>query len=395
MERPISTISSSIQRLLLRECGKILEYLRSRNDAASFLEPVDVVGLGLLDYPSVVTHPMDLGTISARFQSSFYETAQAFYDDCRLVYRNAMLYNPPGTLLHRIAAKTLVAFEKRWEEHIGRAEGDLGARQRERERALAARSAAARRSAELASRRLISSPADVVSLVCRFNAQPPADRLTCLLDAVEGGAKLVADGPSIAGSTRFCHLERDSLLFIPSQLRSATLNSLAASLGVGERQSDIEAKKRQERAQENARKKQENARKKQSRKERAQEEVIELWKPRSPVKRRRRGDLGSDGDGDGDGAAADDVQEEPQGVSETRSSGEVAQAVVGEPEPTETTATIVETAATVAQPTQQAMVEATAEPSATVDGQVSTPSTTVAALSSAPSMPVPVQYVNT
>ncbi|GMY31998.1 transcription factor GTE3, chloroplastic [Fagus crenata] len=57
-----------------------------------FNKPVDVKGLGLHDYNTIVKHPMDLGT-----------SPREFAEDVRLTFSNAMLYNPKGQDVHFMA----------------------------------------------------------------------------------------------------------------------------------------------------------------------------------------------------------------------------------------------------------------------------------------------------
>ena len=42
---------------------KIFEILEGDPLAYDFLEPVDYVALNILDYPKIITNPMDLGTV--------------------------------------------------------------------------------------------------------------------------------------------------------------------------------------------------------------------------------------------------------------------------------------------------------------------------------------------
>jgi hypothetical protein len=47
----------------LTQCQEILDSIMSKPEAGDFCEPVDWEKLGLTDYPELITHPMDLGTI--------------------------------------------------------------------------------------------------------------------------------------------------------------------------------------------------------------------------------------------------------------------------------------------------------------------------------------------
>jgi len=66
----------------MQECKKVLEYLQNHEQAVAFLEPVDWEAYGLMDYPSVIKHPMDLGTVEQKLQKGQYkEDVDAFARD--------------------------------------------------------------------------------------------------------------------------------------------------------------------------------------------------------------------------------------------------------------------------------------------------------------------------
>ena len=56
----------------MEECLSILQQLMQKEEAAAFNEPVDWEGLGLPDYPDIVKHPMDLGTVLVRVYVCMY-----------------------------------------------------------------------------------------------------------------------------------------------------------------------------------------------------------------------------------------------------------------------------------------------------------------------------------
>ena len=47
----------------LEQCKSLLTNIMDMPQAGAFLEPVDWKTLGLTDYPQIIKHPMDLGTI--------------------------------------------------------------------------------------------------------------------------------------------------------------------------------------------------------------------------------------------------------------------------------------------------------------------------------------------
>ncbi|OMH79903.1 Bromodomain-containing protein, partial [Zancudomyces culisetae] len=71
----------------------MLRSLKRHRDAGPFLEPVDVEGLGIHDYPIIVKHAMDLGTVERRFKEQKYTRVEDFIKDMELIFNNCYLYN--------------------------------------------------------------------------------------------------------------------------------------------------------------------------------------------------------------------------------------------------------------------------------------------------------------
>lgn len=77
--------------------------MNDRYCIADFRYPVNWKEMGLLDYPTVIKQPMDLGTIDVKdcslyhFQKKMnrdvYKTPAEFIYDMRLIYKNCMRYN--------------------------------------------------------------------------------------------------------------------------------------------------------------------------------------------------------------------------------------------------------------------------------------------------------------
>ena len=51
----------------IKKLEKIFDTMEKDSQAFGFLQPVDFVGLNILDYPKIITHPMDLGTVKKKF----------------------------------------------------------------------------------------------------------------------------------------------------------------------------------------------------------------------------------------------------------------------------------------------------------------------------------------
>ncbi|KAG5569146.1 hypothetical protein H5410_058912 [Solanum commersonii] len=99
---------------VFKRCTTLLQRLMKHKHGWVFNEPVNVEGLGLHDYHAIIKHPMDLGTIKARLSQNRYKSPREFAEDVRLVFRNAMTYNPKGHDVHVMSEQLLKIFEERW-----------------------------------------------------------------------------------------------------------------------------------------------------------------------------------------------------------------------------------------------------------------------------------------
>lgn len=97
-----------------KSCSSLLDKLIKHKYGWVFDAPVDVEGLGLHDYYTIIKHPMDLGTVKSRLNKNWYKSPKEFAEDVRLTFRNAMTYNPKGQDVHVMAEQLLTIFEDRW-----------------------------------------------------------------------------------------------------------------------------------------------------------------------------------------------------------------------------------------------------------------------------------------
>lgn len=99
----------------LKKCSELLKELAKHPHAAWFLEPVDPIKLGIPDYLTIITRPMDFGTIRKRIESNHYEAIEGFAEDMRLVFRNAITFNTMRDNPVNIAAREMSnRFEERF-----------------------------------------------------------------------------------------------------------------------------------------------------------------------------------------------------------------------------------------------------------------------------------------
>lgn len=97
-----------------KSCSSLLDKLIKHKYGWVFDAPVDVEGLGLQDYYTIIKHPMDLGTVKSRLNKNWYKSPKEFAEDVRLTFLNAMTYNPKGQDVYVMAEQLLTIFEDRW-----------------------------------------------------------------------------------------------------------------------------------------------------------------------------------------------------------------------------------------------------------------------------------------
>ncbi|XP_068599693.1 bromodomain testis-specific protein [Brachionichthys hirsutus] len=74
----------------------VIKALWRHHFAWPFHQPVDAVALRLPDYYTIITNPMDLGTINKRLQNKYYWQALECIRDFKTMFTNCYVYNRPG-----------------------------------------------------------------------------------------------------------------------------------------------------------------------------------------------------------------------------------------------------------------------------------------------------------
>ncbi len=95
---------------------KVFHTLENDNQAIDFLEPVDYIGLNLLDYPTIIKHPMDLSTAKSKLLKNEYSTFQDFYNDIDLIWKNCKTYNMNGSEIVKMCNHCEKVFKKQMEK---------------------------------------------------------------------------------------------------------------------------------------------------------------------------------------------------------------------------------------------------------------------------------------
>jgi len=81
----------------------VIEPLYRHPKSAAFRKPVNPILLGIPDYPKMITHPMDLGTVRENIRIGAYISLSDCLHDLDLIWKNAKKFNPPQHFIHQIA----------------------------------------------------------------------------------------------------------------------------------------------------------------------------------------------------------------------------------------------------------------------------------------------------
>ncbi|KAI9597798.1 hypothetical protein BDF19DRAFT_420676 [Syncephalis fuscata] len=84
-------------------CRKILRSLLDKRESAPFHMPVDPVAMGIPDYPTIVTQPMDFLTVDKKLEAGDYQDIASFEADIRLIFANCRRYNGPAHVYSQFA----------------------------------------------------------------------------------------------------------------------------------------------------------------------------------------------------------------------------------------------------------------------------------------------------
>jgi len=102
-------------KLIMRVIGNV----KRTKDAALFVAPVDPVALNIPNYPTIITKPMDLGTLEQKFKDHQYPTITAFIADFNLIVQNCETFNGQSHAVTHSAHKMQASFDKQMERLPG------------------------------------------------------------------------------------------------------------------------------------------------------------------------------------------------------------------------------------------------------------------------------------
>ena len=101
----------------LKYCHNIIREFGKKQYAEfmfPFMEPVDYEKLQIPDYPLIIKHPMDIGTIRKKLESDAYDNAEEFKTDVELVIKNCFTFNPENTPVHVMGVRMQNLFNRKW-----------------------------------------------------------------------------------------------------------------------------------------------------------------------------------------------------------------------------------------------------------------------------------------
>jgi len=88
----------------------VIRKMSDCDDAHPFKQPVDPVALNILDYPTIIKHPMDISTMQNKLLRGEYKNPLEFCDDAWLMFNNAWLYNKKTTRVYKMCTKLSEVF---------------------------------------------------------------------------------------------------------------------------------------------------------------------------------------------------------------------------------------------------------------------------------------------
>eukprot|EP00924_Labyrinthula_sp_SR-Ha-C_P013817 snap_masked-scaffold_5-processed-gene-14.22-mRNA-1 protein AED:0.37 eAED:0.37 QI:0/-1/0/1/-1/1/1/0/1300 len=103
--------SLATDKLMVKLLPILRRLIEHKHNKGVFNEPVDVVKFNIPHYAKVISEPMDLGTIRNKLEERRYSSISEFDYDVRLVFKNAMKFNPPMHPVHHYADSCLKFYE--------------------------------------------------------------------------------------------------------------------------------------------------------------------------------------------------------------------------------------------------------------------------------------------
>ncbi|KAI9873374.1 MAG: hypothetical protein M1830_000480 [Pleopsidium flavum] len=114
--KPMETATSEASQPIAKNQHKFIlkgiQNIRRTKDAIPFNQPVDFVALGIPNYPTVVTKPMDLRTMEEKLKREDYPTIDVYIADFHQIVQNTHIFNGPEHAVTKSAIHIQAAFDR-------------------------------------------------------------------------------------------------------------------------------------------------------------------------------------------------------------------------------------------------------------------------------------------
>jgi len=96
---------TSIGKDELKKLNSVLTSIFDNQESVEFRQPVDVKGLGLTDYLTIIKTPMDLNSVKKNLKGGKYKYVEEALSDIQLIWDNCKTYNAEGSWIWKQADK--------------------------------------------------------------------------------------------------------------------------------------------------------------------------------------------------------------------------------------------------------------------------------------------------
>lgn len=93
-------VKENIYSLEQQNKFKYLKKFQNNKNSEFFKKPVDPVKLQIPEYTQIIKQPMDLSTIESKIKNSEDYDWDQLNEDLKLIWKNAMLFNDPQSLVY-------------------------------------------------------------------------------------------------------------------------------------------------------------------------------------------------------------------------------------------------------------------------------------------------------
>ncbi len=91
---------------------RLINSLWKHKNCWLFYLPVNAEVLQIPDYPMIIKHPMDLGTVKTKLNQNFYRRADEFVADIDLTFNNCITYNGEKNNVTNMCRELMAEFDR-------------------------------------------------------------------------------------------------------------------------------------------------------------------------------------------------------------------------------------------------------------------------------------------